>query len=45
MLRLVLTFLYGAKVAAIFSWHSYRSGLATALHAAASPTIETRLST
>ena len=34
MLAMVLTFLYGAAVAAIYSWHSYRSGLATALHAA-----------
>jgi len=34
MLRKALTFLYGSAVAKIFSWHSYRSGLATALHAA-----------
>uniref|UniRef100_A0A7S0Q9S7 Tyr recombinase domain-containing protein n=1 Tax=Coccolithus braarudii TaxID=221442 RepID=A0A7S0Q9S7_9EUKA len=37
MLRNVLTHLYGAKVAALYSWHSYRSGLATALHAAGVP--------
>ena len=34
ILRCVLTFLYGASVAALFTFHSYRSGLATALHAA-----------
>jgi hypothetical protein len=37
MLRVVLTFLYGAKVAALYTWHSYRVGLATALHAAGVP--------
>jgi hypothetical protein len=34
MLRAVLTSLYGAKVATLYTWHSYRVGLATALHAA-----------
>ena len=34
LLRAVLTFLYGARVASLYTWHSYRSGLATALHAA-----------
>ena len=34
VLRLVLGHLYGSRVAELFSWHSYRSGLATALHAA-----------
>ena len=34
LLRAALVFLYGEAVAAVFSWHSYRSGLATALHAA-----------
>ena len=33
-LRLVLTHLYGEKTASLFTWHGYRSGLATALHAA-----------
>ena len=33
-LRMVLTHLYGEKVASVYSFHSYRSGLATALHAA-----------
>ena len=37
MLRAVLTHLYGARVAALYTWHSYRSGLATALHAAGVP--------
>ena len=37
MLYAVLLYLYGAVVAAIFSWHSYRSGLATALFAAGCP--------
>ena len=37
MLRNVLTHLYGTNVAALYSWHSYRSGLATALHAAGVP--------
>ena len=27
ILRFVLTYLYGTKVASIYSWHSYRSGL------------------
>ncbi|KAL3906864.1 MAG: hypothetical protein SGPRY_010387 [Prymnesium sp.] len=34
MLKAALTFQFGAKVASLFTWHSYRSGLATALHAA-----------
>ena len=34
ILRLVLTYLYGKSVASLYSWHSFRSGLATALHAA-----------
>ena len=34
MLRSVLRRLYGEKVAQLFSFHSYRAGLATALHAA-----------
>ena len=34
LLRAVLTHLYGARVASLYTWHSYRSGLATALHAA-----------
>ena len=34
LLRNVLTYLYGARVASIYSFHSFRSGLATALHAA-----------
>lgn len=34
MLKSVLTYLYSAAVAALFTWHSFRSGLATALHAA-----------
>jgi len=34
LLRTVLTHLYGAQTAAVFSFHSYRAGLATALHAA-----------
>ena len=37
VLKAVLTHLYGPQVAAIFSFHSYRSGLATALHAAGVP--------
>ena len=36
-LRMVLTFLYSAATAALFTWHSFRSGLATALHAAGCP--------
>ena len=36
-LRSALTHLYGPKVASIYSWHSFRSGLATALHAAGVP--------
>ena len=34
LLKAVLTFCFGRAVAAVFTWHSYRSGLATALHAA-----------
>ena len=33
-LRGALTHLYGAQVASLYTWHSYRAGLATALHAA-----------
>ena len=34
MLRAVLAHCYGTAAASLYSWHSYRSGLATALHAA-----------
>ncbi|KAL1498494.1 hypothetical protein AB1Y20_013819 [Prymnesium parvum] len=34
MLRDVLTHCFGPNVARLYTWHSYRSGLATALHAA-----------
>ena len=34
MLRTVLAHLYGPRVASLYSFHSFRSGLATALHAA-----------
>lgn len=34
LLKAALTFCFGAKVASLFTWHSHRSGLATALHAA-----------
>ena len=37
LLYVVLLYLYGAAVAAIFSWHSYRAGLACALFAAGCP--------
>ena len=37
LLHAALLFLYGAKVADIFTFHSYRSGLACALHAAKVP--------
>ena len=37
MLKAILTYLYGAAVASLFTFHSYRSGLATALHAAGVP--------
>ena len=37
MLRMVLAYLYGPAVAALYTWHSYRAGLATALHAAKVP--------
>ena len=33
-LKDALTRLYGPKVASLYTWHSYRAGLATALHAA-----------
>lgn len=35
MLRAALTYLYGVAVAGLYNYHSYRSGLATALHAPA----------
>ena len=34
LLKAALTYCYGKAVAELYSWHSYRSGLATALHAA-----------
>lgn len=34
MLKAAVSFCYGEAVAALYTWHSYRSGLATALHAA-----------
>ncbi|KAL1507873.1 hypothetical protein AB1Y20_007480 [Prymnesium parvum] len=34
LLSAALTFLYGSAVASLYTFHSYRSGLATALHAA-----------
>ena len=34
MLRAALAHLYGEKVASLYSFHSFRSGLASALHAA-----------
>ncbi|KAL1521814.1 hypothetical protein AB1Y20_021465 [Prymnesium parvum] len=34
LLNAALTFLYGAATASLYTFHSYRSGLATALHAA-----------
>ena len=37
LLKLALAHLYGAAVAALYTWHSFRSGLATALHAANVP--------
>ena len=37
LLTTVLTHLYGANVASLYTWHSYRSGLATALHASGVP--------
>lgn len=37
LLKAALTYLYGAATAALFTFHSYRSGLATALHAAGVP--------
>ena len=37
VLRDALTHLYGPRVAGLYSFHSYRSGLATALHAAGVP--------
>ena len=32
--EIIITHLYGATVAALYTWHSFRSGLAKALHAA-----------
>ena len=37
LLKMVLLYCFGAAVAAVFTWHSYRAGLATALHAAGVP--------
>ena len=37
MLKAIMTHLYGTAVAALFTWHSFRSGLASALHAAGVP--------
>ena len=37
LLRAVLTHLHGEAVGSVFTWHSYRAGLATALHAAGVP--------
>ena len=37
MLKAILAYLYGTAVAALFTFHSYRSGLASALHAAGVP--------
>ena len=37
ILRAALTHLYGPAVASLYSFHSFRSGLATALHAAGVP--------
>ena len=37
LLSLMLTYLYGAAVARLYTWHSFRSGLCTALHAAGVP--------
>ena len=34
MLRAAIAYCYGKAAASLYSWHSYRSGLATALHAA-----------
>ena len=34
LLRDALTYLYDARIASVYSFHSFRSGLATALHAA-----------
>ena len=34
MLRAAIAYIYGKAAASLYSWHSYRSGLATALHAA-----------
>ena len=39
----VLRFLYGAAMASLFSWHSYRSGLCCALFAAGCPDAENQL--
>ena len=37
LLRAVLTHLYGAAIAGLYTFHSYRSGLAVALHAVGCP--------
>ena len=37
ILHNVLVYRYGAAMASLFSWHSYRSGLCTALFAAGCP--------
>ena len=37
VLHMALAHLYGATTAALYTWHSFRSGLATALHAANVP--------
>ena len=37
LLKGILTFLYSEAVASVYTFHSYRSGLATALHAAGVP--------
>ena len=34
MLRAAIAYVYGKAAASLYSWHSYRSGLASALHAA-----------
>lgn len=34
LLKIVLKHLFGPGIAKLYTWHSYRSGLATALHAA-----------
>jgi hypothetical protein len=37
LLRSVLTHLFGSAVASLYTWHSFRAGLATALHASGCP--------